>query len=98
MVLTRADVVVFVGSSQRSVKHVTILDVRDSTRLLKWLNRALAAVHFGRPKAPLCWNVMADSACRADDVDCLVLRAAVIGLSELREGVPTENSHDWEHF
>eukprot|EP00959_Pyramimonas_sp_CCMP1952_P252926 5283680-Pyramimonas_sp.AAC.1 len=48
--------------------------------------------------APLCLTVIADSAYRADDVDCLALRAAIIGLCELRDGVPSGGLHFWEHF
>ena len=46
----------------------------------------------------MCMTIIADSAYRADDVDCLALRAAIIGLCECRDGVPSGCFHVWEYF
>ena len=43
-------------------------------------------------------TIIADSAYRADDVDCLALRAAIIGLCEVRDSVPSGHFHVWEYF
>eukprot|EP00959_Pyramimonas_sp_CCMP1952_P433351 9074821-Pyramimonas_sp.AAC.1 len=48
-------------------------------------------------QSPFCLTVIADSACRADDVDCLAFRAATVGFCELRPGVPPGGLHVWEY-
>eukprot|EP00959_Pyramimonas_sp_CCMP1952_P071276 1488292-Pyramimonas_sp.AAC.1 len=78
MVLTRADIVVYVGKLQRNMKDVKISDLKDLNKVLKWIKRVPSTIHFSRPSSPLCMTIIADSAYRADDVDLLALRAAVI--------------------
>eukprot|EP00959_Pyramimonas_sp_CCMP1952_P042945 898683-Pyramimonas_sp.AAC.1 len=98
MVLTRADIVVYVGKLQRNMKDVKISDSKDLNKVLKWIKRAPSTIIFSRPTSPLCMTVIADSAYPADDVDCLALRAASIGLCEVPGSAPSGCFHVWEYF
>eukprot|EP00959_Pyramimonas_sp_CCMP1952_P445941 9336511-Pyramimonas_sp.AAC.1 len=80
------------------MKDVKISDLKDLNKVLKWIKRVPSTIHFSRPSSPLCMTIIADSAYRADDVDCLALRAAIIGLCEVRGSTPSGCFHVWEYF
>eukprot|EP00959_Pyramimonas_sp_CCMP1952_P401942 8422612-Pyramimonas_sp.AAC.1 len=67
MVLTRADIVVYVGRLFRNLKDVKISDLTDLNQVLKWIKRVPSTIRVGRPTSPLCMSLIADSADRADD-------------------------------
>jgi hypothetical protein len=46
----------------------------------------------------VCLACVADSAYRADDVDCLALRAAIIMVIEMRDGVPSGKMQVLDYF
>eukprot|EP00959_Pyramimonas_sp_CCMP1952_P148738 3111254-Pyramimonas_sp.AAC.1 len=66
------------------MKDVKISDSKDPNKILKWIKRVPSTIRFSGPTSSLCLTVMSDSAYRADAVDCLALRAAIIGLCEVR--------------
>ena len=97
MVLTRIDICVFVNRLQRHAKSPRLVDVRDCNKLLRWVQRQSSVTLYRRMEPPIGMMVLSDAAYRADETDCLALRAAVAGLCELRDGVPGGCFHvlDW---
>ena len=93
MVLTRVDIVVFVNRLQRNQKEPSLKDVKDVNKLMRWVQRQSSVTTYARMAPPLCITVLSDAAYRADDEDCLALRAAVAVLIEERDGVPGGKMH-----
>ena len=98
LVLTRPDVIVYVGKLQRAAKAPTVCDVIDLNKVLKWVRRIPSSTLYQHLTQPLCMLVIADSAYRADDVDALAIRAAILVIIEIGGQVPGGKMHVWEFF
>ena len=61
--------------------------------MLRWIKRKPFCIRYARLLPPVCLCVVADSAYRADDEDCLALRAAILLLIEARQGIPGGSMH-----
>ena len=93
MILTRVDICVFVNRLQRNQREPSFRDVKDVNKLTRWVQRQSSVTRFERMTPPLAIAVLSDAAYRADDDDCLALRAAVAVLIEVRDGVPGGKMH-----
>ena len=78
LTLTRADISAFFWRFHRHSQKVTIQDVKGLNTLLRWIKRKPFRITYGRLETPVGLCVIADSAYRADDGDCLALRAAIL--------------------
>jgi len=96
--LTRGDTLVFVGRFQRCSKQPTAKDVRDLNKLLKWVKRKTCVITYATLTPPIGLASIADSAYRADDEDCLALRAAIFVIIEVRKGVPGGRMHVLDYY
>eukprot|EP00971_Amphidinium_carterae_P299790 5956413-Amphidinium_carterae.1 len=85
LTLTRPDILVYVGRLQRCASCPCLRDVRQLNTVVKWVKRKACVTTYKRLVPPLCLHVSQDSAYRADDDDCLALRAAIVMLSEMRQ-------------
>ena len=96
--LTRGDTLVFVGRFQRCSKQPTAKDVRYLNKLLKWVKRKTCVITYATLTPPIGLASIADSAYRADDEDCLALRAAIFVIIEVRKGVPGGRMHVLDYY
>ena len=78
VLMTRGDVAVYVGSLQRNQQSPTWKHISHLNSVVRWMRRK-SCVLICRP-VPFPWQVTAfpDSALRAQEPDCLAIRAAVI--------------------
>ena len=81
VVLVRGDIIVYVGCLQRAAKKPLVKHVLMLNRVVKWLKRRGCTLVFRHVPGP--WRVLAilDSAFRAQEPDCLALRAAIIAVT-----------------
>jgi hypothetical protein len=93
LTLTRAEVCVFVNKLQRKAKNPSLGDAKDANKLLRWIQRKSAKTLYKKMLPPVAIVIFSDSAYRADDEDCLALRAAIATLMEVRDGVPGGTMH-----
>ena len=83
----------FVGRFQRHSQKVKIQDMKGLNTLLRWIKRKPFRITYGKLGTPVGLCVIADSAYRADDDDCLALRAAILVMIEVRGGIPSGHVH-----
>ena len=93
MVLTRVDICVFVNRLQRNAKAPRLVDVKDLNKLLRWVKRQTSSTVYRKLVGPVGLAVLTDAAFRADETDCLALRAAIAIIVEIRGDRPGGNFH-----
>eukprot|EP00972_Heterocapsa_arctica_P053350 7859563-Heterocapsa_arctica.AAC.1 len=77
---------VFVGAIQRYAKAPLAHHVLVFNKLLKYIKRTKASVHFAKPTKPFILACVGDSAFQSNDPDCLALCGGVVILLELDAG------------
>eukprot|EP00973_Karenia_brevis_P077827 10815381-Karenia_brevis.AAC.1 len=78
--VTRADVAVYCGYLQRNSKDPKIKHIKQCNRLLRHMKRTSCKILYKEVPEPHVLYNITDSAYRAQDVDCLALRAVIIAL------------------
>ena len=83
----------FKGEFQRCGGKPLIRDVHGINIHLKWIKRMPCKTKYSKLIPPVCLCCIADSAYRADDEDCLALRACIVVLIEIRNDFPKGRMH-----
>ena len=80
VLVTRADVAVYVGHLQRNAKKPNAGHLRLLNKIVKWMKRRPCSLVYKHVPPPLRLLVLSDSAYRAAEPDCLALRAAILAI------------------
>ena len=78
----------FVGKFQRAASSPCVQVIKEINKLLKWICRKCFYVRYAQLQIDCGLIGIADSACRANDKDCLALRAAIIANIEVKDSKP----------
>jgi hypothetical protein len=78
VVMTRGDIVVYIGFLQRSQQKPTWKHIKHLNTVVRWMKRKSGTLVSKKVQTPWQITVFPDSAFKATEPDCLAIRAAVI--------------------
>ena len=78
MVMTRGEIVVYISYLQRNQQAPQWKHIRQMNALVRWMKRKPSSLVCKQVQMPWQVTVFSDSAFKAQEPDCLTIRAAVI--------------------